>query len=92
MSQQTISKQIEEMHQQVRDFIKKQYPEYWVFRIDAQSETHYAETFARTVPEFRVYGVNETNTKELYCNVMVNSDDEMCIMSVTQSGRALSVM
>lgn len=83
--QQTISKQIEEIHQQVREFIEKQYPEYQVIDVSNASETQYAKTFSRTMPVFHVSGV-KANTTELLCEVMINSENEMYIMSETKRG------
>lgn len=40
----TISQQIEDIHQQVREFVEKQYPEYQVTNVSNASETLYARS------------------------------------------------
>jgi hypothetical protein len=93
-NQLAIFKQIEEMHQQVRDFVEKQYPEYQVIHISNSSETEYfspldstSRILGRNMVEFRIDGINAEHTKELLCDVMLSSDGEMCIMSETKRGR-----
>lgn len=95
-NQLAISKQIEDIHQQVREFVEKTYPEYQVIHISNSSETEYFKPLGSTsrIPgrntvEFRVDGINAEHTKELLCDIMLSSDGEMCIMSETKRGRRL---
>lgn len=95
-NQLTIFKQIEDIHQQVREFVEKEYPEYQVIRVDNSSETEYLKplgstslVLGRNTVEFSVDGINAEHTKELLCDVMLSSDGEMCIMSETKRGRRL---
>ncbi len=88
-TKQTISKQIEEIHQQVREFVEKEYPGYRVTEIDNRSETKYAKPFRSTahiILEFCVYGVNAECAREIDCDVMVDSEGKMHIKRVTQCG------
>jgi hypothetical protein len=86
-NQLAISKQIEEIHQQVREFVEKTYPEYKVICVNNFSETQYDRDIRQTMPEFRVYGINVEHTKEFSCDVIVTSEGEMGIKSMTQSGK-----
>lgn len=82
-NQPTISKQIEEMHQQVREFVENEYPGYKVTCVGNSSETTYAKPLGQ-MAKFSVDGINKEQGRELICDVMLNSDGEMRVMSFTQ--------
>lgn len=90
-----IYQQIEAIHQQVREFIEKEYPGYQVTEVSNVSSTEYlkplgdaARVLGRVLAAFSVDGINAEQTKEISCDVLVGFDGGMHIKSVTQRGRS----
>ena len=82
-----IFEQVEAMHQQVREFVEKEYPEFKVTRITAESTTQYAQPIHALLenpdyiltennPRFRVQCENYIR-ETLDCEVFVTNDGEI---------------